>query len=58
MLGRAALGSALTASFILQPAPSLRKAYTSERVSGISAATWLLILGVPAIHVPIATWPT
>ena len=45
VLGRAALGSALTASFILQTAPSVWKAYTSERVSGISAGTWLLILG-------------
>lgn len=43
--GRAALGTLLTASFILQTAPSVWKAYRSERVSGISAATWLLILG-------------
>ncbi len=45
MSGRAALGTALTASFILQVAPSVWKAYCSERVSGISAGTWLLILG-------------
>ena len=45
VLGRAALGTALTALFILQTAPSVWKAYTSERVSGISAGTWLLILG-------------
>jgi hypothetical protein len=45
VLGRAELGAALTASFILQTAPSVRKAYRSERVSGISAGTWLLILG-------------
>ncbi len=45
VFGRAGLGAALTASFILQTAPSVRKAYRSERVSGISAGTWLLILG-------------
>lgn len=45
VFGRAALGTALTASFILQTAPSVWKAYRSERVSGISAGTWLLILG-------------
>lgn len=43
--GRAALGAALTASFIVQAAPSVRRAYRSARVSGISAGTWLLILG-------------
>ena len=45
VFGRAALGTALAASFILQTAPSVWKAYRSERVSGISAGTWLLILG-------------
>ena len=45
VFGRAGLGTALTASFILQTAPSVWKAYRSERVSGISAGTWLLILG-------------
>lgn len=45
LFGRAGLGAALTASFILQAAPSVWKAYRSERVSGISAGTWLLILG-------------
>ena len=45
VFGRAALGTGLTASFILQAAPSVWKAYRSERVSGISAGTWLLILG-------------
>jgi uncharacterized protein with PQ loop repeat len=43
--GRAGLGAALTASFLLQAAPSVWKAYRSARVSGISAGTWLLILG-------------
>lgn len=45
VFGRAVLGTALTVSFILQTAPSVWKAYRSERVSGISAGTWLLILG-------------
>ncbi|HTR92360.1 MAG TPA: hypothetical protein VMI73_11525 [Trebonia sp.] len=45
LFGRAVLGTALAASFILQTAPSVWKAYRSERVSGISAGTWLLILG-------------
>ena len=43
--GRAGLGAALTASFILQTAPSVWKAYDSEYVSGISRGTWLLIFG-------------
>ena len=45
VFGRAVLGTALTALFIVQTAPSVWKAYRSERVSGISAGTWLLILG-------------
>jgi uncharacterized protein with PQ loop repeat len=45
VFGRAGLGTALTASFILQTAPSVWKAYRSESVSGISAGTWLLIFG-------------
>jgi hypothetical protein len=43
--GRVGLGAALAASFILQTAPSVWQAYRSARVSGISAGTWLLILG-------------
>jgi uncharacterized protein with PQ loop repeat len=45
VFGRTLLGTALTASFIVQTAPSVLKAYRSERVSGISTGTWLLILG-------------
>lgn len=45
MAGRAALGAVLTASFLVQAAPSVWQAYRSARVSGISAGTWLLILG-------------
>jgi uncharacterized protein with PQ loop repeat len=44
VFGRAGLGTVLTASFIVQTAPSVWRAYRSERVSGISAGTWLLIL--------------
>lgn len=43
--GGAGLGTVLTASFVLQAAPSVWKAYRSDRVSGISAGTWLLVLG-------------
>lgn len=45
LYGRAGLGTALTASFILQTAPSVWKAYRSDSVTGISRGTWLLILG-------------
>lgn len=43
--GRVALGTLLTAAFVLQVAPSLRAAYLTPRPSGISAGTWTLILG-------------
>lgn len=43
LFGRAGLGIALTASFILQTTPSVWKAYRSERVSGVSIGTWMLI---------------
>lgn len=43
--GRAGLGTALAAAFILQTAPSVWKTYRSGRVSGVSAWTWLLIFG-------------
>jgi uncharacterized protein with PQ loop repeat len=45
LFGRAVLGIALAASFILQTAPSVWKAYRSDRVTGISRGTWLLIFG-------------
>jgi uncharacterized protein with PQ loop repeat len=42
--GRAGLGTALTASFVLQVAPSVWTAYRTERPTGISRGTWLLVL--------------
>ena len=43
--GRVALGTLLTAAFVVQVAPSLRAAYAAARPSGISGGTWVLILG-------------
>jgi uncharacterized protein with PQ loop repeat len=43
--GRAGLGTVLTAAFLLQVIPSLATAYRTARPSGVSAGTWLLILG-------------
>jgi uncharacterized protein with PQ loop repeat len=43
--GRAGLGTLLTAAFILQVTPSVWTAYRTARPTGISAGTWLLILG-------------
>jgi len=45
LLGRAGLGALLTAAFVVQVAPSIWTAYRAERPTGISAGTWLLILG-------------
>jgi uncharacterized protein with PQ loop repeat len=45
LFGRAGLGAALTASFIIQTTPSVWKAYRSGAITGISRGTWLLILG-------------
>ena len=45
MAGRAGLGTLLTTAFILQVIPSLATAFRTARPSGISAGTWLLILG-------------
>ena len=45
ILGRAGLGALLTAAFAVQVAPSLWTAYRTERPTGVSAGTWLLILG-------------
>jgi uncharacterized protein with PQ loop repeat len=45
VLGRPGLGALLTAAFAVQVAPSIWTAYRTERPTGISAATWLLILG-------------
>jgi uncharacterized protein with PQ loop repeat len=43
--GRAGLGTALAASFVLQVTPSVWTAYRTRRPTGISRGTWLLILG-------------
>ena len=43
--GRAGLGTLLTASFIVQVAPSVWAAYRTAHPTGISSATWMLILG-------------
>jgi uncharacterized protein with PQ loop repeat len=54
--GRTGLGTALTASFVLQVTPSVWTAYRTRRPTGISRATWLLILaellcwGVYGLH--------
>jgi uncharacterized protein with PQ loop repeat len=45
LLGRAGLGAALTAAFLLQVTPSVWTAYRADRTTGIAAGTWLLILG-------------
>ncbi len=45
VLGRTGLGALLTAAFVVQVAPSIWTAYRTERPTGISAGTWLLILG-------------
>jgi uncharacterized protein with PQ loop repeat len=43
--GRAGLGTLLTAAFVLQVTPSIWTAYRTERPTGISAGTWMLVLG-------------
>jgi DNA-binding PadR family transcriptional regulator/uncharacterized protein with PQ loop repeat len=43
--GRAGLGTLLTAAFALQVIPSIWTAYRTDRPTGISPGTWLLILG-------------
>jgi uncharacterized protein with PQ loop repeat len=54
--GRAWLGTALATSFVLQVAPSVWTAYRTNRPTGISPGTWLLILaellcwGIYGIH--------
>jgi uncharacterized protein with PQ loop repeat len=45
LAGRAGLGTALTVSFVLQVTPSVWTAYRTRLPTGISRATWLLILG-------------
>ena len=43
--GRTGLGTFLTAAFILQITPSVWTAHRTPRPTGLSAGTWLLILG-------------
>jgi uncharacterized protein with PQ loop repeat len=43
--GRRGLGVLLTAAFVVQVAPSVWTAYRTDRPSGVSVGTWLLILG-------------
>ena len=43
--GRTGLGTLLTAAFVLQVTPSIWTAYQTERPTGISQGTWLLICG-------------
>src|SRR5262249_6322653 len=43
LFGRAGLGTALTAAFLLQVTPSVWTAYRSDHTTGISTGTWLLI---------------
>ena len=45
ILGRTGLGALLTAAFVVQVAPSIWTSYRTERPTGLSAGTWLLILG-------------
>ena len=45
VLGQAGLGALLTAAFAVQVAPSIWTAYRTASPTGISAGTWLLILG-------------
>lgn len=43
--GRTALGTLLTAGFVVQVTPQLWTAYRTARPTGISRGTWLLVLG-------------
>jgi len=45
LFGRAGLGTALTAAFLLQVTPSVWTAYRADHTTGIAAGTWLLIFG-------------
>ena len=45
LAGRTGLGTLLTAAFVLQVTPSIWTAYRTDRPTGISPGTWLLILG-------------
>src|SRR5262249_61704690 len=41
--GRTGLGTLLTAAFVLQVTPSIWTAFTTDRPTGISPGTWMLI---------------
>jgi uncharacterized protein with PQ loop repeat len=43
--GRTGLGTLLTAAFVLQVTPSIWTAYRTDRPTGISYGTWILIFG-------------
>ncbi len=43
--GRVGLGTLLTGAFVLQVTPSVWTAYRTERPTGVSHGTWMLILG-------------
>jgi hypothetical protein len=43
--GRIGIGTLLTAAFVLQVTPSIWTAYRTDRPTGISRGTWMLILG-------------
>jgi hypothetical protein len=45
LFGRAGLGTALIAAFLVQVTPSIWTAYRSDRTTGIAVGTWLLIFG-------------
>jgi uncharacterized protein with PQ loop repeat len=43
LFGRAGLGTALIAAFLVQVTPSVWTAYRSDRTAGVAVGTWLLI---------------
>ena len=43
--GRTGLGTLLTAAFVLQVTPSIWTTYRTDRPTGVSRGTWMLILG-------------
>jgi uncharacterized protein with PQ loop repeat len=45
LFGRAGLGTALIAAFLVQVTPSVWTAYRSDRTTGVAVGTWLLIFG-------------
>lgn len=45
LFGRAGLGTALAAAFLVQVAPSVWMAFRADSTAGIAAGTWLLIFG-------------